>query len=599
MSVPEFVDDLLSAQADAAKDIEKDFLKSVKVTVQNTDWAQLERDLATHANGDAIVGGVKWEDFDPKERLKDLFSVCLDIDGEYIGKVAGGAKFDYVDPRALEWIEKYGVEDVVDIDASTKRAIRNIVREGYESGITPRNQARQIRELVGLDERRAETLRKYSENLFSKGLSEARVWELVEKRGRALLNSRALTIAVNETSEASAQAGYWSTKSACERGVLDPNEYEGFRIVTPDERLCSQCAPIAGEARRIPDGTYESTGSNTAKVHTCCRCCEGLRSMKKKKEMKESGKTSTDVVFEAKSLKRKDGVIYCPTVPLVEGVFWGLGVPVLRLYEEFSKDAKWLQGLTVLTNHEDLSPSSRRIGQLANPIPRPGTKDVAATTQFYELDLTQREIEKITSGEPLHGSLSLSYNIENTSGDWNGQHYEAIERGPYVFYEYSMVREGLVTPADGAGFNMECKNCKSSHSRSSAPGGADMEFEEMKQAIDEALAPLTEKLATLEQKNTALEGGLKSWKAQAEADKKAQVFEAFQSKLKPGHQEKSKELFEAYQKDPAKWVLENADKFVQAREARGLQGRAITEGGQGGFDLEQERAKLKAEGKVI
>ena len=598
MSVPEFVDDLLAAQADAAKDIEKDFLKYVKVTIQNTDWEQLERDLSSYADGDKVINGVAWGDFAPKERLKDLFSACLDIDGEYIGKVTGGAKFDYVDPRALEWIEKYGASDVVDIDASTKQAIRNIVREGYETGITPRNQARRIRELVGLDERRAEALRKYSENLFSKGLSEARVWELIEKKGRALLNARALTIAVNETSEASAQAGYWSTKSACERGVLDPTEYEGYRIVTPDERLCSRCAPIAGESRQIPDGTYESTGSNTAKVHTCCRCCEGLR-MKKKKEMKESGKTSTDVVFEARSLRRKDGVIYCPTVPLVEGVFSGLGLPVLRLYEEFSKDAKWLQGLTVLTNHEDLSPSSRRIGQLANPVSRPDTKDVAATTQFYEIDLTQREIEKITGGEPLHGSLSLSYNIENTSGDWNGQHYEAIERGPYVFYEYSMVREGVVTPADGAGFNMECKKCKSSHSRSSAPGGADMDIEEMKQAIDEALAPLKGQIASLEQSNTKLQDELKTIKEQAEADKKAQVYEAFQGKLKPGQQEKAKELFEAYQADPTRWVLENADKFVQAREARGLQGRAITEGGQGGFDLEQERAKLKAEGKVI
>lgn len=316
--------------------------------------------------------------------------------------------------------------------------------------------------------------------------------------------------------------------------------------------------------------------------------------------MKESGKTSTDIIFEANTLKRKDGIIYCPTVPLVEGVFSGLGVPVLRMYEEFSKDARWLQGLTVLTNHEDLSPSSRRIGQLTEPRPRPDTKDIAATTQFYEIDLTQREIEKITSQAPIHGSLSLSYNLENTSGDWNGQHYEAIERGPYVFYEYSMVREGVVTPANGAGFNMECKDCKpDSHSRSSAPGGADMEIEEMKQAIDEALTPLKGQIASLEQTNTKLQEELTSIKEQAEADKKAQVFESFQTKLKPGHQEKAAELFAAYQADPARWVMENSDKFIQARESRGLQGRAITEGAQGGFNLEQERAKLKAEGKVI
>ena len=127
-----------------------------------------------------------------------------------------------------------------------------------------------------------------------------------------------------------------------------------------------------------------------------------------------------------------------------------------------------------------------------------------------------------------------------------------------------------------------------------------MGIEEMKQAIDEALKPLTEKLATLEQKNTALEGELKQFKEQAETDKKAQVFEAFQSKLKPGHQEKAKELFAAYQADPARWVLENADKFVQAgKEQRRLSGSAMTGEGGAGWDLETERTKAKEAGKVI
>ena len=126
-----------------------------------------------------------------------------------------------------------------------------------------------------------------------------------------------------------------------------------------------------------------------------------------------------------------------------------------------------------------------------------------------------------------------------------------------------------------------------------------MEIEEMKQAIDEAVKPLTEKLAALEQKITGIEGEQTKQRESMDADRTARVLESFSSKLKPGHQEKAKELFEAYQTDPARWVLENADKFVQTKETRGLQGRAITEGGAGGFDLEAERAKAKAEGKVI
>lgn len=106
-----------------------------------------------------------------------------------------------------------------------------------------------------------------------------------------------------------------------------------------------------------------------------------------------------------------------------------------------------------------------------------------------------------------------------------------------------------------------------------------MEIEEMKQAIEEANKPLMEKFAALEQKYTALESKVQAMDQKAEADRSARVFEAFQAKLKPGHQEKAKEHFEAYQKDPAAWTLENADKFVQAGRERQLSGRASTEGG--------------------
>ena len=513
--------------------------------------------------------------------------------------------FELTDPNALKWLQQYGADEIKYISDSQCTAIKNIITQGYQNGTTYQQQAREIRECIGLDPRRAETLRKYSDNLFSKGKTEEEVWRLMEKKGMALLNQRAKVIAIQEATVAGARGYYETTADAVRRGILDPYQYEGYRIVTGDERLCAVCGGLAGEARRLPDGTYNSSGSNTPKLHTICRCVEGIREIQmKKREMKESGKVATEVTFEAKSLKRKDGVIYCPTVPLVEGVFSGLGIPVLRLYEEFSKDAKWLQGLTVLTNHEDLSPSSRRIGQLSDPQPRPGTKDVAATTQFYEMDLTQREIEKITSKEPLHGSLSLSYNLEDKSGDWNGKHYEAIERGPYVFYEYSLVRQGIVTPEDGAGFNMECKGCKdhnhqNSHSRSSAPGGADMEIEQVKEMINEAVAPLKEQLATLEAEKESLKGELKTYK-EAEAKKQEAADKAlFLSKLKPGFLEAADGLWKQ-NKEVGFLAFEamHPEMIIKPVQERKLKGAAIV-GESQVWSLEQEREKLKAEGKVL
>jgi hypothetical protein len=627
--------DAQRAENKAIEELNDRFKASIRQTVAETDWGAIERRLLAQIQADEVANAISWQGYNPSDLLGEAFSAASEISAANIADVVAkgsSLSFELTDPNALKWLEKYGADEIKYLSDSQRDAIKKIVVDGYRDGITYQQQARQIRDSIGLDPRRAEVLQKYSDNLFSKGKSEAEVWRLMEKKGKALLNQRARNIAVQEATTAGARGFYETTLDACNRGILDPNIYEAYRIVTGDERLCSKCSGLMGEARPLPDRPYQSSGDVTPKLHHLCRCVEGVRGvggvtrqklptkktapktyldpdaptrpvdltipgtpkkratkpepieMVKKKNIKESGRTKIDVIFEAKALKRKDGVIYCPTVPLVEGVFSGLGIPVLRLYEEFSKDAKWLQGLTVLTNHDDLSPSSRRIGQLVEPRPRPDTKDIAATTQFYEIDLTQREIENITSQKPIHGSLSLSYNLENVAGDYSGVHYEAIERGPYVFYEYSMVREGVVTPTDGAGFNMECKGCQSkSHSRSSAPGGADMEIEEMKQAIDEAVTPLTEKLATLEQKNTALEGELKTIREKAEATKEAEQKALFVGKLKAGHLEKAEEHWQECKKvGYLAFEAAHTEMIIVPAQERKLKGSAMAgEGGSG------------------
>ena len=122
-----------------------------------------------------------------------------------------------------------------------------------------------------------------------------------------------------------------------------------------------------------------------------------------------------------------------------------------------------------------------------------------------------------------------------------------------------------------------------------------MEIEQVKEMIDEAVKPLKEQNAVLEQKNTALESEVKGLKEQAAKDKDARVFEAFQAKLKPGHQEKAKELFEASQKDPL-WITENADKFVQKSQERKLGGNPIVSGSEvAGVDRPFTSAEMTAE----
>jgi hypothetical protein len=297
-----------------------------------------------------------------------------------------------------------------------------------------------------------------------------------------------------------------------------------------------------------------------------------------------SGEGRANIVFDCQALKRKDGVLYVPTVPLIEGVYEQWGFRVLRSYAEFSQSSNWLHGIPVVVNHEDVTPEARRIGQLFDIQNKPEGLKTSAISRFYEIDCTQRELETLLSGKPHDGSIRWSCFLEDSPGEWvdpatgERKQYDLKEVGPYTFVEYSFVKQGVIGTNAGAGFNMQCKSCNHDHNHS-APGGADMEIEEMTQAMEEATKPLIEKNAALEQRIADLTTRLDSMEQNAEMDRVARVFEAFQTKLKPGYQEKASELYEAYQKDPATWALENSDKFIQKGLGRQLSGRAITEGG--------------------
>jgi hypothetical protein len=245
-----------------------------------------------------------------------------------------------------------------------------------------------------------------------------------------------------------------------------------------------------------------------------------------------------------------------------------MGIPVLREFAEFSIDAHWLNGLTVLTNHEELTPDARRVGQLADPLARPESLDVSAVTQFFEIDLTQREKEAILSKAPINGSLYLAFNLEWTPGEWTNLttgekvHFEARERGPYVFYEYSMVRQGVVTPADGAGFNMECNGCKHhnpkmvgfnaikslSPAQLAVNGGSKMEGKGPAKEpgeIKEGLGALDfeQRLQAIEKENATTKAELKALKEADKAKAEGKEKALFMAKLKPGFLEKGEELW--------------------------------------------------------
>ena len=245
-----------------AGEIEKDYLESVTATVDATDWRKV-----------ATLNDINWQPFDPADRLVEITVISGKITAEEISKVA--SKYDFIDKYAVEWARAYAANDVTLIDRSTRDAIREIIVRGQLEGITPLEQAKLIKMHIGLDAVSSQALMNFVDQLIDDGYPIDSVHESAEKYAKQLLKARARRIALNETLVASAQGHYLATEDAFKRGVMDKS-WVGYRIVTPDERLCPICAEHAGERRELPDGVYASTGNRTPKMHPLCRCVEGF-----------------------------------------------------------------------------------------------------------------------------------------------------------------------------------------------------------------------------------------------------------------------------------------------------------------------------------
>lgn len=175
--------------------------------------------------------------------------------------------FDYVDPLAVEAArEQIGVL-VQQISVEQLQAIRNAIELGQAAGLTTIQQARLIREAVGLPQNwaaapfnLAEELRNGDLNAATRRLpanvqaqirsriaagtvTEEFINEVVALYTRSLINRRAQNISRTETARAAheGQARAWQQASAS--GLL-PDTVRRFWIVTPDERLRRSHAEI-------------------------------------------------------------------------------------------------------------------------------------------------------------------------------------------------------------------------------------------------------------------------------------------------------------------------------------------------------------------
>ena len=176
-------------------------------------------------------------------------------------------RFDGDNPDAQRAAAKRAADFVVGISRSQREAVRAIILRSIRDGIPPLDAARLIRDVVGLDPRRANAVANYREELVRQG--SANVSGLVDRYAERQLRNRAETIARTEILEALNAGALESWRQARADGYLT-GDAEKEWIVTPDDLLCPICEPLDGERR--PVEVPFSGGVMMPPQHANCRC---------------------------------------------------------------------------------------------------------------------------------------------------------------------------------------------------------------------------------------------------------------------------------------------------------------------------------------
>lgn len=213
-------------------------------------------------------------------------------------------QFDSLNPKVVEFLQKYQLDLIVEIDDKTREGIRYIVNQGLESGANPRDTARKVRQIVGLTERQAAAVGAYRKQLETfherksaermklggkisraaggaqtfavdpvtgkpkdgilerrlrdfrydstlqhamdsgKPLTSKQIDEMVEAYARKYRRYRSEMIARTETLRATNAGILESWKQAVDQGLVSEDLLRKTWIIAKDERTCPSCRMV-------------------------------------------------------------------------------------------------------------------------------------------------------------------------------------------------------------------------------------------------------------------------------------------------------------------------------------------------------------------
>lgn len=267
--------------------MQKEIIAAFKAMSNQIDYRALMEAFAA-GNIDAAIQVLNAADLPAdleiaRQTMREAIVIVGEAAAKELGEFLGlQIAFDLTNPEAVAFLEGVGAEMVTSVSDETIAALRELLRQAYEDGMTSREVAKLIEDHVGLTERDVKQRRRLIAEMRDAGLSEAEINAEIDKWTKAKIRYRAQVIADNELIGAGnhGQRRLWD--QAIGDGLIDKTTMRQW-IVTPDDRLCVLCAPMAEPVVGVsivqmnqPYQTDVGPVFIPSDIHVVCRCAERL-----------------------------------------------------------------------------------------------------------------------------------------------------------------------------------------------------------------------------------------------------------------------------------------------------------------------------------
>lgn len=265
---------------------EKEVAEIVRTAASNLETAAMSSAVQaaiSTGNIENVVQAFNWDETTSilNQTVTAFGRTTRDAIGNGFPKIGFVGRFDFTDPRSIEFAQKQSAMLVTNMTNQMKEAVRTIIGRAFDESITVVDTARELRSVINLTARQEVTLTRFTElnrnRLMAEGLSgrklEKRLDELVTRQYKRMISQRSKVIARNEILVAENNGRFLGFTQAVEQGWAHPMSVKRWSTST-DERTCDICMPMNGKSvqwnQSYPNGVFNPP------AHIQCRCSISL-----------------------------------------------------------------------------------------------------------------------------------------------------------------------------------------------------------------------------------------------------------------------------------------------------------------------------------